>query len=308
VFLFVPNSQSHRYRVRVSANSTSHLTVRPSLNACLYLGKTWAGLMSCDDEGKMASLFAQEWTGSDQAIVLRSGEHDNRPTITGSMYRGGEEQRVAWLFADGNLDEAGKLAAFLVGGIEAAGISVEKNDRASVAEEDIPDAGPPLWSELVLGTGYLAMHASAIVYFVTDNGPTAAKPNDKTPRAVWAFTGSVMVTGVGVYGWLSGARYTRRAPAALFAFSTTAILTGAAFIVADEAPQAPDRHTAPLGIKLAGAGVGLAAVGYLVHRWGGGRPARTARATTARTGLLDRGVPMVSATRDGVMFGWAGNL
>lgn len=320
VYLLVPNGLSLRYRVRVTANSTSYLTARPAIDGCLHLGKTWTGLSSCDEEGKVATTLAEEWTGRDQAVVLRSGENNGRPTITGILYRGGKEKRNARIYADADdQSEAEKLAAFLVDGEEAPGLSVQKNDRAPSETREGGRVGAPssLWPKLVLGTGGAVMAGSVALYLASpDDDHLQPEYDDKKSLAVEVFAGAAVVTGVGVYGWLTTSRHMRRLPAAMFSVSAAAILTTAMFIPTDEDPQALPagywtrksyRDTAPAGVALAGVSVGFAVAGYLTLRYSGESATPPTTATAANARVID-GVPVVSTTREGVTFGWAGSF
>ncbi len=318
VFILVPNGMSRRYRARVTANATSYLTVRPTIDGCLYLGKTWTGLLSCVDEAKVASQLAIDWTGRDQAVVLRSGENNGRPTITGSLYRGGGERRNARIYADvDDPDEAAKLAAFLVDGEEAPGLSVQKNDRAPAqVEHDAParNVSSPLWPRLVLGAGGLTLAGSLALYLVWPNDdhlqPTY---DDKKSLAVEIFSGAAVVSGVGVYAWLTQSRHMRRLPAAMFASTSAALLMAAILIPTDQDENAQPagywqrkyyRDTASTGVILAGAGAGFAVAGYLALRYGG---RDTGSATAARTSWRDA-VPTVAATGEGITFSVAGGF
>ncbi|MGN6104885.1 MAG: hypothetical protein ACTHU0_07270, partial [Kofleriaceae bacterium] len=319
VFLLVPNGLSHRYRVRVRANSTSYLTARPAIDACLYLGKTWTGLLSCGTEGKVASQLAHDWTGRDQAVVLRSGDNNGRPTITGILYRGGEERRNARIYADvDDLGEAEKLAAFLVDGEEAPGLSVQRNDRAPAATRHggIEGASSPLWPKLALGAGGAVMAGSLTLYLAwPDDDHQQPEYDDKKSLAVEAFAGAAVVTGVGVYGWLTRSRHMRRLPAAMFASSATALVIAAVLIPTDEDPESGEpptyyqrryyRDSASAGVAVAGAGVVLAVAGYLTLRYSGGRTNPTTMAATSR---WSDGAPIVSTTHEGVTFGWVGSF
>lgn len=299
VFILVPNGMSRRFRARVSANDTSYLTVRPEIDSCLWLSTRWTGLASCSQEGKVATQLAQEWTGRDQVVILRSGEENGRPTITGLLYRGGEEKRSARIFADeSDRDGAEKLALFLVDGKELPGLAVTRNDThaAPVAPSRRAERSP-WWPKVVLGAGMVTMAGATGLYLAwPDDDHTQPTYDDKKSLAVELYSGGAVVSGVGLYGWLRSRRM-RRVPAAMFGAGTTAVLLAAMLIPTDQDTfaQPPGfwqreyyRDTATAGAILLGVGAGLVAGGYVLR---GSDPA-----------------PLVSASRGGLTFGWAGSF